>query len=372
MPLVAYTSAAAAPTVSQVDATYDLAVTPLGGNVQLYGGALGSAGPHTWLWKLLDQPPGSTAALNDPTLQDPTLVGVDVWGNFLLMLVATDTLTAEVSETDPRKAPPTAFVVVRVLSAEASLQKPAIGERRWAPPIRELVDVVEGLALSSAAGHTIASHSDVAIAEGADLDVLVGGGYAYSPDPMDPPATALHKHAGTHVDVATTTTQGTIKLEEPPADPLNPKAITRERMVYQGNFDGTLTALGYAAGVVEPPAASPDSECHVVWYFPYTVTITRFDVFLSDGGDGAYEFRLVYGSQGDVEGNTMAIVTDGGGGDAEVSGSAPAAHAPLVLGMAAPGTWTIAAGTYVGLKCSTAPATPGGGGSVQVHALRQV
>ena len=373
MTITAYTSSLPAPAGAQVDKVYDLAVTALPvASLQLYGDAIDSldAGAvWTWSWALLDKPTGSAASFVDATLQNPVLQDLDTWGNYLVLLVATNTNTGLSSASNPLQAPATARNTTRMQGAKTALEKPAAGERSWQTRYRAAVQVIEDLKNASVGAHTINSHTDAGIATGADLVRLVDGSYAYQGgNPINP---GMHLHAGSHVDVATVATKGVVLLEEPALDPANPKAITQERMVYQGSFDGTQTATGYAAGVVEPPAAGPWSLAHVVWIFPYAVEIQRFDIVMGDGGDGGpYEFQLHSGAAADIVGNTTSIITDGLGNDAEAFDTVAAAHEPLVLTKAGP--WTIAAGTYVALLCMSAPPTPGGNGSVQVHALRKV
>lgn len=373
MPIVAYTSSQAAPIGAQVDKVYDLAVTALPvATLQLFGDAVDSGDPGavwTWQWVLLDKPAGSAASFLDATAQNAVLQNLDVWGNYLVLLVATNTNTGLTSEPNPLKAPATARNTTRMQSAKAALEKLAAGERSWHTRFRAAVQVIEDLKNASVGAHTINSHTDAGIATGADLVRLVNGSYAHQGgNPANP---GMHKHVGAHVDVATTVLKGVVLLEDSPADPANPKAITQERMIYQGNFDGTQTALGYSPGIVEPPAAGPWSRAHCIWFFPYAVEVQRFDVFLGDGGDGGdYEFRLESGNLGDVTLNTTAIVTDGFGNDAEVFGPAALPHAPILLAKGGP--WSIAASTYVVLRCTSAPPTLGGQGSVQIHALRKV
>lgn len=144
MTVIAYTSAAPSPKVSQSDATVGQAVLPQ--NIQLYGAGDDTADPlatFTYLWSIISAPPGSTASLSSSTAQNPTLNGVNVWGNYILMLVVTSS-TSGASESNPLQAPDTARVGVRVTSASAGLEKTAIGERNWfTPGYWPVVDKVE-------------------------------------------------------------------------------------------------------------------------------------------------------------------------------------------------------------------------------------
>jgi hypothetical protein len=158
MAVTAYTSAAAGPTASQVDKTYDLASVSLPqATLQLYGGGVDSldgGAVWTYAWTLLQKPAGSAASLISGTVQNPVLQNVDVYGNYRLMLVVTNTNSGAHSETDPLKAPNTAFVQVRCLGANAGLQKPAAGERNWQDLWRQVVQAIEDLAGTAGASKT--------------------------------------------------------------------------------------------------------------------------------------------------------------------------------------------------------------------------
>lgn len=144
MTVLAYTSAAPAPLISQSDAVVGQASLPQ--NIQLYGAGEDTSDPgatFTYLWSIISAPPGSTAALSSSTAQNPLLNGVDVWGNYLVMLVVTSS-TGGPSASNPLQAPDTARVGVQVTSASAGIQKTARGERNWFPPgYWPVVDKVE-------------------------------------------------------------------------------------------------------------------------------------------------------------------------------------------------------------------------------------
>ena len=55
----------------------------------------------TFSWSIVHRPSTSNAALDDVALQNPTLGAVDVWGNYLLFLIVTNSATGQTSETDP-------------------------------------------------------------------------------------------------------------------------------------------------------------------------------------------------------------------------------------------------------------------------------
>lgn len=145
--IIAYASGAANPTQSQVDFTVDLqGGDTLPTTAQLYGGGSDSSDPSaafTFSWSIVHRPSTSNAALDDVALQNPTLGAVDVWGNYLLFLIVTNSATGQTSETDPLAAPQSAFVTVRVQSEELGLEKPAAGERDWYTIAHQWVDTIE-------------------------------------------------------------------------------------------------------------------------------------------------------------------------------------------------------------------------------------
>lgn len=380
MTVIAYTSAAASPKVSQVDKTYDLASVSLPvASLQLYGDAEDSTDPTptwTWQWSILDKPVGAATTFVDDTVQNPVLQDLDVWGNTLVALVATNTNNAAVSESNPLLMPNTARVTVRMLGAKSGVEKSAAGERDWYTRYRAAVQVIEDLKNASVGAHTILSHTDVSTATGPDIDRLSNGSYAHQGgNPANP---GMHKHTGAHVDVATDVVRGVAYLEDAAADPANPKIITRERIIYQGTFAGTLTASGFTPGQVFTPAGGNNPPWHVIWYVDDDVEIESFQVVMADGGpitavgDDPYIFQLHTASEANVEANSWAVVNNGSA-DAEVSGTCPTSHGPLVLDSAAGGqTWSVTGRQYLSLQCVGHPVDVGAVGSVIIQARRQV
>jgi len=156
MSVVAYVSAAPNPIPSRQDAFLQQQNLPVAG-VNLFGAGVDTANPganFSFSWFLLKKPAGSSAALSSTTVQNPILQPVDVWGNYRLLLVVTNTATGVSSETDPVKAPASAFVQVRVRSTNLQLEKPAAGERDWNSVAWRWVEKLEefGAALGSADG----------------------------------------------------------------------------------------------------------------------------------------------------------------------------------------------------------------------------
>lgn len=144
--IITYTSSQSNPVASQHDKIIDLASVSLPQtNIQLYGQAQDSNHPSAsflYSWSL-SKPSGSNATLSSTTIQNPILNNVDIWGNYRLFLIATNTSTGETSQSDAILAPQSSFVHIRVLSENKGLQKPSTGEKNWSSIYNTLVDEVE-------------------------------------------------------------------------------------------------------------------------------------------------------------------------------------------------------------------------------------
>jgi hypothetical protein len=135
MSVTAYASAGLSPYVSQVDAQVLQAALPT--TVQFYGAGYDTSDPgatFTYLWSVVSQPVGSTAAFASTTAQNPLLNGVTDWGNIIVALVVTNTATTESSEGDVLLMPDTARCTVHVISTAGQLENTARGERNWFIP----------------------------------------------------------------------------------------------------------------------------------------------------------------------------------------------------------------------------------------------
>lgn len=144
--IIATASAAELTTADSILAAADL---PL--NAPLYASAVDSSDESAtfgFTWFLLRKPTGSTASLSANNVSNPMLNNIDVWGNYRLFLVATNTATGESSETDPLLAPSSAFTHVRITSEALGLQKPAAGERDWMAVAHKWVEELEDLGAS--------------------------------------------------------------------------------------------------------------------------------------------------------------------------------------------------------------------------------
>lgn len=330
-------------------------------SVALTGSAAGGSGVFaTWQWTLLAGPPGHSASIAAPTSQNTTLDNVDVWGDYLLMLVATDSL-GESSEDDPRKAPDSARTVVRVTSEHTTLIDPAAGERNTDGWTREWVEEIDTLR-DDLDTQTIADHDTTAT--GAELDTLTGGGSA----------TGLHTHAGADVAVATTSTLGTVVLDGSPAVPAAPKVINRERVPFTAMVNGTLLSTGFSPGTIQVPYASAVSAlAHAFWYVAEALTIDEAVVALGDagGGAGSWTFQLWELSDTAFKANDYTA-----GAGKTLIGSLSIAvpgtpHSPEKRSVAGLGH-TLSAGSWLCVLCSAAPAEPGAALSVNLMAQRRV
>jgi len=149
--ITAYASAVANPIPSRFDRVFYLADTPLPiAEVPLYGAGVDTEdGGAVWAytWTAIREPPGAAGAWKDGlnNVQNPTWEDLQVWGNWRFFLVVTNTNTNETSETDPLKAPNSAFVHIRLKSERKGLEKPAPGERNHWAQLWDLFDTVEGL-----------------------------------------------------------------------------------------------------------------------------------------------------------------------------------------------------------------------------------
>lgn len=124
----------------------ELAQSALTTSVQVYAEAVDTenvGATFTFSWTLLDGPSGHSATFADDTVQNPTLQNIDVWGNYRLFCIATNTSTSSTSQTDPIIAPNSAFVTIRVNSTNRGLEKPAKGERDWHSRAHEWVSAIE-------------------------------------------------------------------------------------------------------------------------------------------------------------------------------------------------------------------------------------
>lgn len=340
MTVTAYASADPAPiTNPSVDPEIDLAVVALPApDVQLYGDLVDSADASptkTFSWQILSGPAGHTASLDNPSLQNPKLQNADVYGNYLIALVATNTNTPESSQSDPVLMPSSARVVVRMLGANQGLQKFAPGERNWTSQQHDLVQAVED-AGAAVGAHTINSHSDVVNATGPELDTLRGGSYT----------AGLHLHLGTEVDAATTSTRGTVELEVAPLDVANPVVINRETITITAKIDVSYPKVGPSLAIV-PNDPDQQNRYHAAFRAGVGLEIDEFSVALGDGGAASpatpYTFKLCKGNDAAYLAGTLTTIAA-----ATLSGSPATDNAPFTLNVSAIGA-SIAKGEWLAL-----------------------
>jgi len=367
MAVTAYASGNAAPATNpSVDPLIGQATLPVA-TVQLYGAAADStdaAATFTWAWSILAKPAGSTATLSSFTAQSPTLNGVDVWGNYRMMLIATSS-TALVSQADPLLAPTTAFVTVRVTSAQHALQKPAAGERNWHDELYIWADKIESFV--SAAPHNIDSHLDVTDATGADLEALTSGGYADDPNTgaAANPGGMLHKHKGTDIDAATTSTVGVVKLSGTPADPAAPVVMNDGYIYLTGTVSTSVGPHGAAYGIVPNGdlASHGMGPPHLIWEvgagITGTLTLVDYTVAFAYGPNKGFTYKFeAFTAVTHAAAEAMNWTGVGGSVATETAKTqAGANHTPLVLSYRdnATGSYaakTITAGTMLAVACT--------------------
>jgi len=381
--VTAYASADSSPIANpNVDVEIDLSAVTLPQTKNLYGGAFDSADPSNlswdWSWTILDTDAGTPATLSSSIAQNPT-VDVATWRNALIFLIATNTSSGATSEQDPLKAPDSAFVVARVLSTVEGLQKFASGERNWTENVHAWPEAIEGNAAAGVPAHALDDHTDVSSpSAGADLEILIGGGFAESP-----PGTALHVHSGSDVVVASTSSPGVVLLDGAPVTASSPKVLNHERVTLQASVQASRVAsLGQTLGVLPRNYPAPDLIASggplAIWKAEKDMKIAGVSLALADGGSQSpstnYSFALVKAaSAAAVEALTWSTLA----GLSTLSGSAGADHAPLVLSTT-PGTPpSVVAGEFLALLCLSAPRSDqgdeyGGGLTAQIFTVREL
>ena len=380
MTIVAYASGAQnlpneSPPASYTEASdpvIELANNNLPIDIDLYGNAVDSNDANavfTYSWSILSQAHQSpqVSLTGNGAVQNPTLEQVNTWGNIRCFLVVTNQNTGETSQTDPLRAPDSAFVTVRVKSAAAVIQKIASGERNWSNDADDWAQAIEDLAAGNQGlpPHTITEHTDVVDATGEELEVLTGGGYANDPDVANPNANgALHIHHGNQVDAATRNTRGTVNLETAggPAT-----AINVERLTLTGSIMWVLLRNGELLPKIAPPDFRGNNAGGInrvtstnlaTWYPPFDTTITELHINLIDGGTkdpagngGAYMFDLVVGSDADFEADAMQRL------NIDLTGAPAVDNGPLALSQR--GIGINIGQKMLGLKCIQAPVKAG-------------
>ena len=134
-------------------------------------------------WTLISKPSGSAASLTGSTTATPTLIDIDMAGNYLVMLVVTDNLGA-VSETDQFEAPASAFVVVRATTQYGALYSHANAQRDHIDEIHHNIDRIDNLFRPTSRVAWIQAHDGDADANGSPSN------------PFNPVSAAANSFAG--------------------------------------------------------------------------------------------------------------------------------------------------------------------------------
>lgn len=299
----------------------------------------------SYAWEILSKPSGSTASIDFPATQNPNLLDIDVYGNYVLALVVTDNL-AEDSETDRLKMPPAARMVVHVNGPlPSALEKPGDGQRAYLDAYHAAIDELN--ALRVALTHTIASHSDTG-ATGAELETLTDGS----------DAAGLHTHLGADIAVASPIIRGVVLLGESAADPANPKVPTEGRHTMNG-FDPSTVAL--------PVPVGNESSAFMAWTVVDAVTIKKATLTMLNGGTGAtkheielYDMTPTQWLNDDLAGATLFHTFD----TTNTSSGQPRTITSIFTRAIGAG------GRIIAAVHKTIPATPGHGVEITIDARR--
>lgn len=346
------------------DQTIDLSSVSLPQNVNLTGSGTAGTGGTTissYAWEIVDAPAGHGATLSSASAQNPTLNGVDTWGNYLLLLVVTDD-AANVSDDNPYTAPNSALVKIKVQSAKRGLEKVAAGERDYKTAYHALVDAAENNKVDLDALE-VNDLSDVAAATttGPNLDNLMDDSYATQSGSAG--GTRLHKHEGSHVDAATTSARGAIICAEAPADSANPKAVTQDRVPLTAFVDSVHVAGTVTQGKVGTNTAAGNegtSNCH--WYAHEAITVTELTVSMADSGTtagGGYVFTFYKMTEAQFVADNFGAATSIG----TVTIAAPSSDNDPGYARTTGLSVAVAARELIVVKATTAPGSTGAMGS---------
>lgn len=243
------------------DQTFAVADLPVA-SVTLGGsGTPGTGGSSItgYTWYLVAKPAGSTCAIiAGGSTAAPQIGPVDVWGNYRLFLVVTDNLGnaslndaatyQEGSSAVARQSD--AMIYLRVGGDLTGLEKPCDTEQNWRNLYGDAVGEIETLA------------------EG--------------------------------TEPATTTTLGTIELDEAPVSAGSPKAVTRDRVAFSMRIAGKIAPT--------PTSGNPAQSTAQIRVPENGLTLVLASVTLADGGATgrtAYTFSAYRQNAGDFEAGTF-------------------------------------------------------------------
>lgn len=149
--IVAYAAFSSPPDAAGAtrESTTALSSLPNAAPIPIFGAATDSADPgavFSFSWSVLSPLSGQTASVTDPASASTALDNIAaIWGDVRLFLIATNTGTGQTSESDPRLAPDSAFITLRVTSADKSLTRPATGSRNWQSSLNAALQALEDL-----------------------------------------------------------------------------------------------------------------------------------------------------------------------------------------------------------------------------------
>jgi hypothetical protein len=315
----------------------------------------------TWLWELLEKPDTSAASLSSTSAQNPVLNNIDLPGTYRLFLRGTDD-AAQSSEADKLRAPSSAFVQISVRTQHAGLQKPAPTQRDWHDEYWEVVDELDDLR----GDHNthISDFTDPHNTLSNDGSVAVTNAPSGSGQILRSTSATQAAWTSSSGAAATTADLGNVKLTEAPFDALNPKAVVKDKITWTAKVSGTLKSGGFTPFQIDIPAAqigtsgTPSPYC-VVFRMPYNVYLTEATFIFEDGGSGAGQYDITVR---DLTG--INYINNAGGANLGTFVIPPNSGEPTYF----VGTLnaSVFAGQYIGVAVTRAPATPGGGLTVQI------
>jgi len=204
----------------------------------------------TYSWHILKKPGGSNAALSANNTQSVILNNVDVWGDYRVFCIATNSSTGISSEADPIKVQSEAFVKVRVKSTNLGLVKPAAGERDWFSYAYDWVDAIEALDPRVDAHDTriTALESGTNVLHTLDITADNAG------DSVDLSTEELHLLGGTNIETAFTLVGSNNKVTTNLSADISLTSVNTSTLDVSttSTFDGNCTFGGVLKDSVSP------------------------------------------------------------------------------------------------------------------------